>query len=698
MPFRIKDSFVIGTKTVADGAGNLSPSTALGTDVGSPVAVTLSANSVLTGTSNTAGANLTIAGSKGTGTGAGGSIVFQTAPAGSTGTAQNALATALTIAADKSVTADGGNFSVNNSAGGANPTITLASTSTGTLSLFNTSLLTVNAFGAATSATAFGATTSLTLGANTVGQTISIGTGVTITGNTKAINIGTNSAAASTITANGTFTATGNITTNSNGLTIKNGSGTVTLAASSTAGTATYTWPTTGATNGYVLQTDGSGVLSWQPSGTATTATNLAGGAAGSLPYQQTAAQTQFLAIGTDGQVLTVNSGATAPQWTSVTGTGNVVRATSPTVTTSLATGSASFDLLNTTAATINFGGAATALNIGNTAGTVTIAGNLTVNGITTTINSNTVTVDDKNLELGAVVAGVVSTTGTVGSITGTGPWTAVLSGMTTTSGLVVGSSLTATAGTGTLFGGSPTSVLVTSIDSATQVTYVVTGGTIPTAGTVTNVTTTNATDTTADGGGIILRGTANKTLTYNTTNSGTWTSSENFNLATAKTYKIAGTDVLTATGLGSGVIGSSLTSVGTIATGNWSTTTGSVTANALNLYTSSSGNAQTVDTDVIVNTIATASTGALNTFAGNTYRSCKYIIQASDGTNYQTHEIMAIHNGTTTYIAEYAVVAIGTEILKDITASYGSNTFTLSGTTTVASVTLKIYRTLIRL
>jgi len=87
-----------------------------------------------------------------------------------------------------------------------------------------------------------------------------------------------------------------------------------------------------------------------------------------------------------------------------------------------------------------------------------------------------------------------------------------------------------------------------------------------------------------------------------------------------------------------------------------------------------------------------------LNTFAGNTYRSCKYIIQASDGTNYQTHEIMAIHNGTTTYIAEYAVVAIGTEILKDITASYGSNTFTLSGTTTVASVTLKIYRTLIRL
>jgi hypothetical protein len=58
----------------------------------------------------------------------------------------------------------------------------------------------------------------------------------------------------------------------------------------------------------------------------------------------------------------------------------------------------------------------------------------------------------------------------------------------------------------------------------------------------------------------------------------------------------------------------------------------------------------------------------------------------------------MVIHNGSNTaYIAEYAVVSVGTEILKDITASYGSNTFTLSGTTTVAGVTLKMYRTLMR-
>jgi hypothetical protein len=70
-------------------------------DAAAPVAQTLSAQSVVAGTTNTAGANLTITGSQGTGTGAGGSIIFQVAPAGSSGTAQNALATALTISSKK---------------------------------------------------------------------------------------------------------------------------------------------------------------------------------------------------------------------------------------------------------------------------------------------------------------------------------------------------------------------------------------------------------------------------------------------------------------------------------------------------------------------------------------------------------------------------------------------------------------------
>lgn len=76
-------------------------------DAASPVAQTIGVQNVVAGTSNTAGADFTIRGSAGTGTGAGGSIVFQTAAAGSTGTSQNSFAAALTLASNKSATFTG---------------------------------------------------------------------------------------------------------------------------------------------------------------------------------------------------------------------------------------------------------------------------------------------------------------------------------------------------------------------------------------------------------------------------------------------------------------------------------------------------------------------------------------------------------------------------------------------------------------
>jgi len=51
---------------------------------------------------------------------------------------------------------------------------------------------------------------------------------------------------------------------------------------------------------------------------TATTATNLAGGGAGYIPYQSGAGSTLFLSAGTTGQVLTSN-GTSAPSWTTPT-------------------------------------------------------------------------------------------------------------------------------------------------------------------------------------------------------------------------------------------------------------------------------------------------------------------------------------------------------------------------------------------
>ena len=116
---------------------------------------------------------------------------------------------------------------------------------------------------------------------------------------------------------------------------------------------------------------------------------------------------------------------------------------------------------------------------------TLTVTGDLVVNGTTTTVNSTTITVDDKNIELGS---------------------------------------------------------------------------------------TASPTDAGADGGGITLKGATDKTFNWvDATDS--WTSSEHLNLLTGKTFKINGTEILNATTLGSGVTGSSLTSLGTISTGVWNGT-----------------------------------------------------------------------------------------------------------------------------
>jgi len=79
--------------------------------------------------------------------------------------------------------------------------------------------------------------------------------------------------------------------------------------------------------------------------------------------------------------------------------------------------------------------------------------------------------------------------------------------------------------------------------------------------------------DVTADGGGITLKGTTDKTISWIDATDA-WTFSEHVNIASGKEYRIAGTKVLDATSLGSAVVSSSLTSVGTIGTGVWNGTT----------------------------------------------------------------------------------------------------------------------------
>ena len=151
--------------------------------------------------------------------------------------------------------------------------------------------------------------------------------------------------------------------------------------------------------------------------------------------------------------------------------------------------------------------------------------------------------------------------------------------------------------------------------------------GNLTVNGTTTNINSTNLvvedkniiladvetpTDTTADGGGITLKGATDKTFNWvDATDS--WTSSEDMNLLTGKVYKINGTSVLSSTTLGSGVTGSSLTSVGTITSGTW-------TGTAIAIANGGTG-------------ATTASTAAAALLPAQASNSGKYLTTDGDGT-----------------------------------------------------------------
>ncbi len=124
-------------------------------------------------------------------------------------------------------------------------------------------------------------------------------------------------------------------------------------------------------------------------------------------------------------------------------------------------------------------------------------------------------------------------------------------------------------------------------VQSFTCAQNLVVTGNLTVSGTTTTVNSTTTTiadknlelakgaadDAAADGGGITIdSGDGDKTWNWvNSTDA--WTSSEHINVASSKAYYIDGTSVLNSTTLGSNIVNSSLTSLGTIGTGVWAGT-----------------------------------------------------------------------------------------------------------------------------
>lgn len=239
----------------------------------------------------------------------------------------------------------------------------------------------------------------------------------------------------------------------------------------------------------------------------------------------------------------------------------------------------------------------------------LTVGGNLVVNGTTTTINAREISVDDKNIVLGDV--GEVSITCTVNG-------TQTLSGVTPVAGLIEGMEVESTS-TVTV----PLGTYIVSISGNTVTLSQVVSG----ASGAASFTAKGPTDLGANGGGIILKGgtpsaPTNKSILYDHSRTDKyWVVSENLELSNGKKFVIGNQLVLNQTQLGDTVVGSQLTSVGTLTSlttsGNF-TSGGRITEKTLGTWgTTLTPNAGTATISVATsNTILyTPASTAINTW-----------------------------------------------------------------------------------
>lgn len=88
------------------------------------------------------------------------------------------------------------------------------------------------------------------------------------------------------------------------------------------------------------------------------------------------------------------------------------------------------------------------------------------------------------------------------------------------------------------------------------------------------------------------------------------------------------------------------------------------------------------IRTSVVTGTLSANTATAIDTWATGTYRSAVYQIQLTQGTKYQFGEVRVVHDGTSTYITEFAVLEnsiIGTGTQPTFTATIAAGTLSFN-------------------
>jgi hypothetical protein len=274
--------------------------------------------------------------------------------------------------------------------------------------------------------------------------------------------------------------------------------------------------------------------------------------------------------------------------------------------------------------------------------GDLIVGGNLTVNGTTTTINATTLTVDDKNIELGSVTT-PTNTTADGGGITLKGTTDKTIlwsnSGDTWTSSeswnLVTGKNFRIN--NLPVLGSSQLTLQASSATEGGQITLAY-GNNFSSAG-------EGASTWNIDAWNAILR-----VFRYNS--SGVAATALTINEDTSAVFNAA------------------------VTASQFGTTYGNTSSASL--------------------TTAAVTQVALSSLPAATFRTVEYLIQATSGTSYHTTKVHAIHDGTNTWVNEYSTMFTGSSLATFTVDVSGGNIRLLVTPASATSTTFKVVSTAI--